>query len=147
GERANRIQIKLTNAWGENDSSKVARVYYRRPPNILKLTQVAVPGKPNLTLTAEVFSPLPLLRDRDKVEVKVNGTDSPPARVLITEAGDNRYTVRLEEVELEGAWKGRKVNDILVRLSNKEGESNWKGTRVESESVLPRPEVHFLTRD
>jgi WD40 repeat protein len=135
----NRIRLKLSNAWSMESSTEDILVRYRRPPYVLDVKQAEAKGKPALNLEARVRSPLPL----KDVVVEVNGRSSTPERIQIDKVGADLHTIRLTGVTLEA---GRKESEIRVHVSNDEARCRQPGVlNVETASVLPPPEVQFLT--
>jgi WD40 repeat protein len=110
----NRVVMRISNEWTRVE--REATWHYRRPPNILKLTEVKRPGRVSCDLEARVRSPLPL---KDTVEVEVEGQTA-LRKATVEGPKDGTYLVRVTDVPLQ---PGRTEHEIRLSVSNAEGRS------------------------
>ena len=119
--------------------SEPARVYYARPPVVVKLVRASEPKAALHEFRAEVRSPLELLPK--SVALEVNGKARLAEASLAAGAEKGTWEVRLKGVALE---EGR--NEVRLRLANAEGECREPGAAaVDYEPVKPVPVVEFLS--
>jgi WD40 repeat protein len=144
---SNRIQVRLTNAWGAEFLSDSIAASYLRPPSVLEVDAPRVAKQPLLSLTVKGKSPLPLVDAAVVLEIngKKHTVDSKNDLSLV-DSKDGTFLISLRNVPMEADPDGKKrLNEVLVWLNNSEGRSLQPGKALISfEPDQPPPEVTFL---
>ena len=110
---ANRIEVRLSNEWGE--SARVVRpVNYQRPPRIVSVEEPALGRRPFIDLAAQVESPADLPPER----VEVNSRTWPANAVRVEKAAgrEGQWRVVAAQVPLELG-----ENVLRLAVANKDG--------------------------
>ncbi len=110
---ANRIEVRLSNEWGET-ALVVRQVTFQRPPRIVAIEEPVVSPKPFVDVVARVESPADLLPER----VEINGRVWPAEAVHVEKiAGEEgQWRVVAAQVPLEAG-----DNVIRIAVANKDG--------------------------
>src|SRR5262249_5253167 len=126
-----RLQVRLTNAWGAAWTSEVVEVRFLRPPRVVQVEGPAESKKPLCNpLTAHVQSPLDLRRE--SVEVEVNGQKATVPFDVAKK--DNSWQVQLRDVPLREG-----TNEVRLWLSNAEARSRVPGKWTVRYVPPPKP--------
>jgi hypothetical protein len=135
---ANRLQVRLENAWNTTVTAPLA-VRYVRPPLVNSFEARPVPGKPFARVAAEVASVTAPTAD---VEVGHGSAGAPAFRSAgqVRELGPGRWAVAAD-VQLEEG-----ENEIVLHARNEDGPAAARAERVRYEKpVEPKPQVVFAT--
>ena len=140
----NLLRVKLANEWGSTSISEETSVRYVRPPRILALkAEPPEEGVSAASLEAQVFSPIPLLRN--SIKLTVNDMERTAQVEIPNEPAEgNVWTLRLTNVPLEAHALTPSTNKIQLRVSNQEADGKEPAaTQVIYTPKQPPPVAEF----
>ncbi|MGE3804383.1 MAG: hypothetical protein AB7K24_06900, partial [Gemmataceae bacterium] len=117
----NRLQLRLTNQWGQAWTSDAVLVRRVRPPHDIRFDAVKKVEQPLVDLLARVDSPLPLIRETIKADV--DGRDIFNFEIVLPANLDGKWGIRLKDVPLEAG----QPNKVRVWVSNPEARCRQPG--------------------
>ena len=109
-----RIHLRLSNEWGESQSTDPVTISYRRPPRIVETSRQPQADKPFVDVRVSVETPT----DLPITDLEIAGRPAPIDGAEKVPAGDGRvrWLLRIDGVPIE-----RGANRIRVRAANRDG--------------------------